>query len=231
MTVPLHRCQAAKCLPTQPSVFDRQLHRAFTLIELLVVITIIAVLAGLLLPVVSKVTQNAQKVQAKSTEIGIVTAIKSFQTDYGVYPTPDGTTPGQDFECGANQPTVAGLMDILRADGQGDEATYNTRGVVYLELPTAKSLTKPANGIAQPGGNGIAGAPYDPWGKPYYVAIDGSYDNALTNPYAKNAGFATLGLGVIVWSNGPDTAGDAGIFNPVPDKNVGVYADDVLSWQ
>ena len=231
MTVPLHRCQAAKCLPTQPSVFDRQLHRAFTLIELLVVITIIAVLAGLLLPVVSKVTQNAQKVQAKSTEIGIVTAIKSFQTDYGVYPTPDGATAGQDFICGSNAPTVAGLMDILRADGQGDEATYNPRGVVYLELPAAKSLTKPANGIAQPNGAGMAGAPYDPWGTIYFIAIDGSYDNSLSNPYQKNAGFNPLGLGVIVWSWGPDMASSSNFFGSTADKSVGTNIDDVVSWQ
>ena len=59
---------------------------AFTLIELLVVISIIAVLAGLLLPVVSKVTENARKVSAKSTETQIVSAINSFQTDYGQYP-------------------------------------------------------------------------------------------------------------------------------------------------
>ncbi len=50
------------------------------------VISIIAVLAGLLLPVVSKVTENARKVSAKSTETQIVSAVNSFQTDYGQYP-------------------------------------------------------------------------------------------------------------------------------------------------
>ena len=122
-------------------------------------------------------------------------------------------------------------MDILRANGQGDEATINTRGVVYIEMPTAKSLTKPVNGIAQPGGNGMAGAPYDPWGTVYFVAIDGNYDSALTNPYAKNAGFTPLGLGVIVWSFGPDTQGTSSIYGPATDKNVGTSADDVISWQ
>ena len=163
--------------------------------------------------------------------MGIVNAIKSYQTEYGVYPTPDGAPAGQDFICGSNAPTVAGLMDILRADGQGDEANFNTRGVVYLEMPTAKSLTKPANGIAQSGGSGMAGAPYDPWGTIYFIAIDGSYDNSLSNPYQKNAGFNPLGLGVIVWSWGPDTKSASNFFNSTADKNGATEIDDVISWQ
>ena len=57
----------------------------FTLIELLVVITIIAILAGLLLPVVNSVLNNAHKTEAKSTEMQIVAAVKNYYTEYGQY--------------------------------------------------------------------------------------------------------------------------------------------------
>ena len=232
MTVLLHRCQAATCLPRQRSVFDRRLHRAFTLIELLVVITIIAVLAGLLLPVVSKVTQNAQKVQAKNTELGIVNAIKSYQTDYGTYPVPANTN--SDYVFGTSGMTTANLMDVLRADGQGYDTlaggNLNPRQVVYFEMPAAKNQT------AGQGKNGIDvnGFPMDPWGTTYYVEVDSNYDGGITNAYGQNsAGFSVIGTGVIVISAGPDkqlgaqfNSGSGG-----PNKNTGIQADDVISWQ
>ena len=199
---------------------------AFTLIELLVVITIIGILAGLLLPVVSKVTTNARKVEARSTELQIVTAIKNYQTEYGMYPVPPNTV-NQDVTYGESSPTTATLMDVLRADGLSlDSASggnLNPRGIVYFEMAPAKNLSKPKSGI------GSDGFPYDPWGRTYFLTVDSNYDNSVVNPYTANAGFNPLSLGVIVWSFGPDGKSNAG--SGSADKNVGTQMDDVLSWQ
>ena len=195
--------------------------KAFTLIELLVVIAIIGILAGLSLPVVSKVTTNARKVEARSTELQIVTAIKSYQTEYGVYPVP-ANLAGTDVEFGEQAPTTANLMDVLRADGLSlDSAAggnLNPRGIVYFEMAPAKNSTKPKSGISSDG------YPMDPWGRTYFVVVDSNYDNSVANPYTANAGFNPLSLGVIAWSFGPD-----GLTNA--DKSVGNGVDDVLSWQ
>lgn len=201
-------------------------HRAFTLIELLVVITIIAVLAALLLPVASRVMTSARNVQALNTEIQIVAAIKNFQTEYGLYPMPADAPASTDVCFGAQTPTVAELFDILRADGQGNEATINTRNIVYIELPNAKNQTpgQSRNGL------GPDRMLYDPWGRIYLVGVDGDYNNFVNNPYSKNAGPNPLTTGVIVYSWGADglTTSD---FYGGGDKNDPTSKDDIISWQ
>ncbi len=201
------------------------------MLELLVVISIIAVLAGILLPVTGSVMTNARKTQAKSTEMNIVTAIKSFQTDYGGYPMPKSYTPTDDVCFGDNNPTTIQLFDILRADNLRDEANdstrINTRRVVYIELPDAKNQTpgQSKNGI------GSDGKLYDPWGKPYYVGVDANYDDTVKNPYSSNAGSVPLRTGVIVYSWGPDMGTTGNFFGGGGDKNSGTSKDDVISWQ
>lgn len=63
---------------------------AFTLIELLVVISIIAILAGLLLPVINHVKGAALKAQAKNEIQGLMTAISQYDTTYSRLPISDG---------------------------------------------------------------------------------------------------------------------------------------------
>src|SRR4051812_43446348 len=74
---------------------------AFTLIELLTVIAIIAILMGILFPVINNVKENAKKVQAKNDVTQIVTAVKAYYTEYGKYPpVPGSTQPNADTVLG-----------------------------------------------------------------------------------------------------------------------------------
>ena len=229
---------------------------AFTLIELLVVITIIAVLAGLLLPVTQKVLENAKKTSAKTTETQILSAVNAFQTEYGQYPVPSAlvVSPPTDITFGIdaahhNQP----LFDILR--NLETTNVLNTRHIVYFESKNVKNALNPRDGFIPPGTTSAPGNPnaksspttnagdlVDPWGNMYGVRLDSGYTNAVINPYSQ----ATLGAsdsdvppaipdptdttlirtGVIAWSWGND-----GIMNTVAKPYSPTPGDDVVSWQ
>lgn len=58
----------------------------FTLIEMLVVISIIAVLAAILMPVISSVQEKARQARCTSNLLQLSSALKAYKTDFGVYP-------------------------------------------------------------------------------------------------------------------------------------------------
>ena len=192
---------------------------AFTLIELLVVIAIIAILIGLLFPAFRAVQNQAKQTQAKNDLTQIVNAVNAFYTDYGKYPLV--TTADTIYGPAANLNNT--LLNVLRAQ----DATNNPRQIVFISPPYVKN---DAAGYRRSGVSPVTAQYYDPWGQPYNVEIDGNYDNAVANPYTVNAGATpNLSTGVIAWSLGIDGSGATAAASG--DKNAGVYADDVISWQ
>jgi len=199
----------------------------FTLIELLVVIAIIAILIGMLFPAFSAVQNQARRTQAKNDLTQIVTAVNAFYTEYGKYPLVADDTPIT---------TNNTLFDILRnMTGATPGNLSDPRGIVFISPPDVKDRNLPKSGIATltVTVNGVSipiGSFVDPWGTPYRVAIDGTYDNQIANPYTADtgAGPATLTIGVIAWSLGKDGLGGNGAKTATP---AGPSDDDVISWQ
>ena len=223
----------------------------FTLIELLTVIAIIAILMGLLLPAMNAAKNAAKKSQAKSDLTQFVTAVKSFYTDYGVYPI-DPAIGLKDEEYGAPSGSLHNqeLVNVLRADTLSTDTlstsgssplSVNTRAVVYLDVPLVKDSTSPKSGLGTgKESNGIttkAGEWYDPFGEPYIVDVDGNYDGYVQPTpslltaykdlnYINWNGANAVQTGVIAGSFGADhTQGSA-----ASSQHYG-GSDDILSWQ
>ena len=142
--------------------------------------------------------------QAKNDLTQIVNAVNAFYTDYGKYPlaTNDNTITNN-----------AALMNVLRAT----DTTNNPRQIVFISPPYVKNTAAPRSGI------GSDSQYYDPWGTPYRLIINGTYDNQIPNPYTADtgAGPGTLNIGAIAWSLGADTTQGTNFS----------ASDDVISWQ
>jgi prepilin-type N-terminal cleavage/methylation domain-containing protein len=102
---------------------SKSLRQGFTLIELLVVISIIAILAGMLLPAINMVRRSAQEASCGNNLKGLVTSMIAYAQDYdGAFPVRYTSNAGA-FVAGASADaacTAAGSFELLAAWSEGD---------------------------------------------------------------------------------------------------------------
>lgn len=187
-------------------VFGKKSGAAFTLLELLVTMFIIALLMGMLFPVIFNARQMALKAKANSYALQLVTAVQAFETEYGKYPDL-GITDADTFVAADNHR----LMNILRARETGPDL-QNPRMYKYVEFTDARGLTKPRDGYD------AAGNFLDPWGYQYKLKYDTDYDGQVS-VYGRD-----LDLRVVAWGVGRN-----GVEVPTYAELPG--SDDVTSWR
>lgn len=166
---------------------------------------LLLIVFSIVVPVGLALEANRRQAEAQSDIEMLVTASERFFVEYGYWPSPHMGTPG-DMRYGR----AAGndlVMNALRAvDGPGNEGhRLNPNRIEFMRVSRS--------GRGRSGLN-EAGEFLDPWGSPYQIVLDTDMNNICTLAHSIYPN--QVGVGVVVWSYGPDRQSDT--------------AQDILSW-
>jgi prepilin-type N-terminal cleavage/methylation domain-containing protein len=151
---------------------------AFTLVELLVVMGIIAVLAGLAFPAIGGAIKAAKRTQASTMISNLKVAVTAYNTEYGTWPVPSGTTADYQLSTTALWADFCTMLNgnrNLTSSATVTPTTFssNTRSLVFMEF-NKKDLDNGFTYVADPT---IGKTVTD---RSYRMFLDGGYANYVT---------------------------------------------------
>ena len=165
---------------------------AFTLIELLTVMAIILILAGLIISIAGSASYNSARSRATGEIKAMETALESYKTDNGAYPS-DSTNAN-----GGSQATTE-VLDAQNTGSYSDPSTYlNSSEFLYqalsgFQLPApggtgTVTVTKPYMAFKPDQLHAAANAP----GAATTTASPTSPYNYIIDPFGFSYGYSTI---------------------------------------
>lgn len=134
----------------------------FTLIEVIVIVAILAILAGILAPMIFSQIDEAKLTRAEADAKSISSAVLTFRKDLGVWPNLSGAG------CAANTTLLNGQGNLP----QGLAAmAYNTTAPINMKDVLSSDQEECYNGTLYKGPY-IATVTADPWGNAYIIGAD-----------------------------------------------------------
>jgi prepilin-type N-terminal cleavage/methylation domain-containing protein len=224
--------------------------RGFTLVELLVVIGVMAVLAGILLPVISVVQKHAKNANTEALIARVGTSLAAYRQEQQVYP-PDYVPSGAQYYYEYTKPDANGFQSCWNPNSQAlpPEALYYYLTNPFVARESAYLLVRAGAEAIDCNRNGLLEL-VDAWGRPLlynrakfpgqaasYFNYTGAspYEDSDGKPWHNKESFDLYSVGVDGLTNAKTVAIDPikdliGFVRDAIGPTGGVEGDDLNNW-
>jgi type IV pilus assembly protein PilE len=160
--------------------------RGFTLVEVIVVLSVVLLLTGIAVPMLSSYMEDGRRARAEAECKVVGAAMMSFYKDVGVYPARNSSGTNNYVYSLFTGPTMPSTSPWAAGHNWITWGMNATRGdLLNNHLLVNKPQNTGAAAYATTGSNKWRGpylagsSPLDPWGRPYVInVISGFYSNA-----------------------------------------------------
>ncbi len=159
----------------------------FTLVEVIVVLSVVLLLTGIAVPMLSSYLEDGRRARAVSEVRTIASAVLSLNKDVGTYPARNGAGVNNYVYALMSGPSTPTANPFVGGHQWATWAMNGTRGdlldnqLLHNTPQGQSSAAYPTTGSAQWRGPYMAGSPLDPWGRPYLVNVRSGFDTNATN--------------------------------------------------
>lgn len=160
----------------------------FTLVEVIVVLSVVLLLTGIAVPMLSSYMEDGRRARAEAECKVIGAAMMSFYKDVGVYPARNSSGSNNQLYSLLTGPTMPTTNPWSATHNFGTWGMSGARGDLlnnHLLTNTPQGTTGaayPTTGTARWRGPYLAGSsPLDPWGRPYVINVISGHNANATN--------------------------------------------------
>jgi prepilin-type N-terminal cleavage/methylation domain-containing protein len=171
----------------QPKNSRRKQEGGFTLVEVIVVLSVVLLLTGIAIPMLSRYMDDGRRARAESEVKTIGAAMMSMYRDVGWYPARNSSGADNELYSLYSGPALT-TSPYVSAHTWSTEALDSTRGDTidnHLLTNTPQAASSAAYSVTTQGqwrGPYTAGTtPIDPWGRPYVINIRAGWSVDTTN--------------------------------------------------